>query len=78
MESGIFWGAVGAIRELVAKFSQGFDKPPALFVTGGNAGLVAEELAKDVSLDLEHVPHLVLSGVAIVEGAKNNGAVESR
>jgi type III pantothenate kinase len=67
MESGIFWGAVGAIRELVAKFSQGFDAPPALYITGGNSRLVAEELAKDASLALEHVPHLVLSGVAIVD-----------
>jgi len=69
MESGIFWGAVGAVRELVQKFSFGHDPLPVVFVTGGNSQLVAEVLAEDATLELKHLPHLVLSGVAIVDAA---------
>jgi len=71
IESGIFWGTVGAIRELVVQFSQSFSRPPVVFATGGGSRLVAEVLAEDASLDLHHVPHLVLSGVAIVDAAGN-------
>jgi type III pantothenate kinase len=69
IESGIFWGAVGAIRELVSQFSKSLAEPPAVFVTGGGSQLVAEVLAEDQGLALRHVPHLVLSGVAIVDAA---------
>ena len=69
IESGIFWGAVGAIRELVGQFSKSLAEPPAVFVTGGGSQLVAEVLAEDSGLALRHVPHLVLSGVAIVDAA---------
>lgn len=69
IESGIFWGAVGAIRELVSRFSKSLAEPPAVFVTGGGSRLVAMVLAEDESLALRHVPHLVLSGVAIVDAA---------
>jgi hypothetical protein len=40
-----------------------------VFITGGGSQLVAEVLAEDVSLNLRHVPHLVLSGVALVDAA---------
>jgi type III pantothenate kinase len=70
IESGIFWGAIGAIRELVSQFSKLLANPPAVFVTGGGSQLVAEVLAEDKSLVLRHVPHLVLSGVAIVDAAE--------
>ncbi len=69
IESGIFWGAVGAIRELVSQFSKPLAEPPALFVSGGGSQLVAEVLGENTSLALRHVPHLVLSGVAIVDAA---------
>jgi type III pantothenate kinase len=76
MESGIFWGAVGAVRELVQKLSFGHEPLPVVFVTGGNSRLVAEVLAKEASLELQHLPHLVLSGVAIVDAAGKYDAVE--
>jgi type III pantothenate kinase len=69
IESGIFWGAVGAIRELVSQLTKLLAEPPAVFVTGGGSQLVAEVLGEDKSLALRHVPHLVLSGVAIVDAA---------
>ncbi len=71
IESGIFWGMVGAVRELVGQLSKSLASPPAVFITGGCAPLVADVLAEDTSLDLRHVPHLVLSGVAIVDAAGN-------
>jgi type III pantothenate kinase len=70
MESGIFWGAVGAVRELVEKLSFGHEPLPVVFVTGGNSRLVAQVLAEDASLESKHLPHLVLSGVAIVDAAR--------
>lgn len=71
IESGIFWGAVGAVRELVGQFSKNFAPPPVVFVSGGGSRLVAEALAEDAHLAVRHVPQLVLSGVAIVDAAKN-------
>jgi type III pantothenate kinase len=67
IEAGIFWGTVGAARELIAEYAKGLAEPPAVFVTGGGAPLVAEVLARDGALELQHRPHLVLSGVAIVD-----------
>jgi type III pantothenate kinase len=67
IESGIFWGAVGAIRELVSRLSKSLAEPPAVFVTGGGSQLVADVLAEEHGIALRHVPHLVLSGVAIVD-----------
>lgn len=67
IEAGIFWGTVGAARELIAEYAKGLADPPAVFVTGGGTPLVAEVLARDGALELQHRPHLVLSGVAIVD-----------
>ncbi|MEX2092644.1 MAG: acetate and sugar kinases/Hsc70/actin family protein [Pirellulales bacterium] len=71
IESGIFWGTVGAVRELVGQLSKSLASPPAVFITGGGSPLVAKVLAEDASLNLRHVPHLVLAGVAIVDAAGN-------
>ncbi|MGD9635994.1 MAG: type III pantothenate kinase, partial [Pirellulales bacterium] len=71
IEAGIFWGAVGAARELITQYSKGLDQPPAVFVTGGGSALVAEVLAADGPIQLQHLPHLVLSGVAIVDATLN-------
>jgi type III pantothenate kinase len=71
IESGLFWGAVGAIRELVGRLSQDLPPHPELFVTGGGSKLVAEVLSQDEGLIVRHVPHLVLSGIALVDTAGN-------
>jgi type III pantothenate kinase len=67
IESGLFWGAVGAVRELIDRLSVGLTMPPELFVTGGQASLVAAELASFQRWPVRHVPHLVLSGIALVD-----------
>lgn len=60
MRSGLFWGAVGAARELIERFREITDGEPQVFLTGGAAASVATLLAADCS----HVPHLVLAGLA--------------
>jgi type III pantothenate kinase len=60
MLAGLFWGAVGAARELIAQFSSANSSEPQVFLTGGAAASVAPLLASDCL----HVPHLVLGGMA--------------
>jgi len=61
MKAGLYWGAVGGVRELVARLSAGLDSRPRLFLTGGAAPSVARLLADNA----EYVPHLTLSGIAL-------------
>jgi type III pantothenate kinase len=67
IESGVYWGAVGAIRELIVQLSRGLADPPEILVTGGASRQVAELLNAERSV--RHVPHLVLSGIALVHEA---------
>jgi type III pantothenate kinase len=62
--AGVYWGMVGAIEKLVDEQSRANDKPPQLFLTGGNAPLVANVLEAD-GYAARWMPHLVLSGIAI-------------
>ena len=61
MRSGLFWGAVGAIRELVRRLA-GNDPPQVqVFLTGGASPAVAGLLGETA----QHVPHLTLAGIAL-------------
>jgi type III pantothenate kinase len=65
MASGAYWGAVGAVRELVQQIAEQCDKMPDVFLTGG----VAPAYASRVTLDGRpawHVPHLVLAGIRLM------------
>lgn len=64
IEAGLYWGAVGAIRELISQLASRLPQPPELFFTGGASQQVAELFAKHGRV--HHLPHLVLSGIAIV------------
>jgi type III pantothenate kinase len=66
IEAGIYWGAIGAVRELIAQMSLGLTKAPDVFLTGGASAHVAELLATNAESEVLHVPHLVLSGIALV------------
>jgi type III pantothenate kinase len=61
---GLYWGAVGALRELVARLAGG---PAAaqVFLTGGGAPTVSAILAKASPRPPQFVPHLTLSGIAL-------------
>jgi len=64
IRSGLFWGAVGAVRELVTRISATLDQPPSIFVTGGDLRQFAQHLGHGA----RYVPNLVLSGIAVACG----------
>lgn len=61
---GLYWGAVGALRELIAQLAGG---PTAaqVILTGGDAPTVAPRLAKGHPRPPQLVPHLTLAGIAV-------------
>jgi type III pantothenate kinase len=61
IRSGLYWGAVGAVRELAERLSAGIDPQPELFLTGG----AGPHLGKALSNPVRILPHLVLSGIAL-------------
>jgi len=65
MRSGLFWLAVGAIRELCAQLSKDLDPKPEVFLTGGAGPAVAELIGPAT----RHVPHLTLGGIALAARA---------
>jgi type III pantothenate kinase len=63
IRSGLFWGAVGAVRELVSRISAELATPPEVFVTGGDLRQLAHYVPA-----AQFVPNLVLSGIALAAG----------
>jgi type III pantothenate kinase len=68
MRSGLFWGAVGAIRQLIVELAGEKIGRTDVFLTGGAGPAVAELLDPSA----RHVPHLTLSGIAVA--ARRHGA----
>jgi len=64
MQSGLFWGAVGSIRELIRQMTDALPKgqanEPDVFLTGGAGPAVADLLGPSA----HHVPQLTLMGIA--------------
>lgn len=60
LASGIFWSAVGAVRELVQRMSDQLDGQPVVYVTGGFGHQLSQYLD-----GANHVPHLVVAGIAL-------------
>ncbi|QDU91403.1 Type III pantothenate kinase [Pirellulimonas nuda] len=65
--AGLFWGAVGAIREVIARQRDRLVAPPQVLLTGGAAPSVAR-LIGGPDYAVRYVPHLVLAGIAITVG----------
>ncbi len=66
IEAGLYWGAVGAVRELVSQMSKSLSLEPEVFITGGASVHVAK-LLEGIGVHLvRHEPYLVLSGIALV------------
>lgn len=61
MQSGLFWGAVGAIRQLIDELTKDLPGRPQVFLTGGASPAVARLLGRFA----RHVPHLTLAGIAL-------------
>lgn len=64
--SGVFWGSLGAVRELIARQIETLDSQPVeVFVSGGNlpwADLIGDHIIQQ--------PSLVLTGIAITASGK--------
>lgn len=64
IRSGLYWGAVGGVRELVAQLAP--DPLAAqIFLTGGAGPLFAGVLAAESARPPRFVPHLTLAGIVI-------------
>lgn len=66
IRSGLYWGAVGAMHELIARLSEPLNARPDIFLTGGAAPSVATVLDPSA----RHVDHLVLSGLALAKDSQ--------
>lgn len=51
MSAGIFWGWVGAVREIIARSLKTLDGDPPVLFTGGDAHRLALHCAGDVTVD---------------------------
>lgn len=63
IRAGLFWGAVGAVRQLIEKAAGELGVRPLVVSTGGAAEVLSPHL--DAAGEVIHVPHLVLSGIAV-------------
>ena len=61
IRSGLFWGTVGAVRELIARLSASTSTPADVFVTGGDVSRLSSELGGGCRF----VPNMVLAGIAL-------------
>lgn len=62
MRSGLYWGQVGAVRELLTKSRESLGlENPLILLTGGGGALLAAEFP-----EAEWFPHLSLQGLALV------------
>ena len=61
MKSGLYWGTLGAIRELAARMGSGSGQPAEVFLTGG----AGEPLAALLGDAARCVPELTLGGIAL-------------
>lgn len=60
IRSGLFWGTVGAAREVVDRMARALDAPVELFISGGDARKLHSYLDHQPRL----TPNLVLRGIA--------------
>ena len=61
MRSGIVWGCVGAVRELILQMSAAVPDVPSVFCTGGDGMHLTRLIDRDMKFD----PNLVLRGIAL-------------
>lgn len=61
IQAGLYWSAVGAVRELAAQIAKNLARPPHLFLTGGGAELIARGLGDAPRWEI--VPEMVLAGI---------------
>ena len=62
LQSGILWGYVGLIRELVGRITKEMDLPVKVIATGGLSGILTKQAKCFDIVD----PHLTLDGLRII------------
>lgn len=62
IRSGLYWGVVGAVRETIDRMRRELKGEPEIFVTGGDARGVAEQLGDQA----RYLPNLCLTGIACI------------
>jgi type III pantothenate kinase len=67
ISSGLYWGTVGAVRELITRLASGPVRPQVL-LTGGGAAEFAAILAERSDETPRYVPHLTLAGIVLSAG----------
>lgn len=72
--AGVFWGAIGTIREFARQFELVAGRPPRVLLTGGDASRLAPTLAGEAELE----PHLTLRGIARAYAAEVAASPASR
>ena len=60
--SGLHWGQIGAVKEIVSRMEASLKQSTMLFLTGGAAPLLSASLPERTTF----LPHLGLAGLAIV------------
>jgi type III pantothenate kinase len=69
LRSGLFWGQLGAVRELLARLAPEGSPAPQVLLTGGGAGLLAPHLPQ-----ARWEPHLALQGLVLAAARNESGA----
>ncbi len=69
ISSGLIWGVVGAVQELIERMTKPLNKPPQVFITGGEAEQLAGKLVGPAG-PARHVPNMVLAGIRIAAGER--------
>jgi type III pantothenate kinase len=61
VEAGVFWAVAGGLQVLIVRLGSRAATPPEVFLTGGDAPLLATALSQDLHL----WPHMTLEGIRI-------------
>ncbi len=69
LRSGLFWGLVGSIRELVTRMRKTLETEPTLVLTGGTAPLILPHLQ-----GVRHEPNLTLQGILLAAEPSMGGS----
>lgn len=70
IQAGLYWGAVGAVSELVSQLTADQQTPPDVVITGGAAEMIFAALSKRCAARYE--PHLVLAGIVLADGQRSS------
>lgn len=76
--SGVYWGLVGGLAELVRRFEWTLAGPGELYLTGGDGPALLAALSEALGRKPRYVPHLVLAGaLQVARVAQGRAADES-